>query len=176
MFESEHEPDMTDFSAMTIPELLSEQSHLCACGRSHDTELKYVRIESGAVRHLPEALNKLSVSRPFIVFDQNTYQAAGKKVKEELDQAGIKYSQFVFEPTPLKMEPDEYAVGALAVGFTLPCLRFRQVTAPDQEVAPPVADAGRIGSGKTGRKVQRRGEVSVLPRILQHREKNLLLV
>ena len=89
MFESEHEPDMTDFSAMTIPELLSEQSHLCACGRSHDTELKYVRIESGAVRHLPEALEQLSVCRPFVVFDQNTYQAAGKKVQESLDNIAI---------------------------------------------------------------------------------------
>ena len=112
---------MTDFSAMTIPELLSEQSHLCACGRSHDTELKYVRIESGAVRHLPEALEQLFVCRPFVVFDQNTYQAAGKKVKEQLDQAGIKYSLFVFEPTPLKMEPDEYAVGALTMSFDPAC-------------------------------------------------------
>ena len=112
---------LSKFSRMSIPELLSEQAHLCACGRSHDTELKYVRIEPGAVRHLPEALEKMSVSRPFLVFDRNTYQAAGKKVQGSLDEAGIKYSLFVFEPTPLKMEPDEYAVGALTMGFDPAC-------------------------------------------------------
>ena len=114
-------PILSRFSDMSIPELLSGQAHLCACGRSHDTELKYVRVEPGAVRYLPEALDKLSVIRPFLVFDQNTYQAAGKKVQESLDGAGIKYSLFVFKPTPLKMEPDEYAVGALTMGFDSAC-------------------------------------------------------
>ena len=121
MSDMNNPPILSNFSGMSISELLSEQSHLCACGRSHDTELKYVRIESGAVRHLPEALEQLSVCRPFVVFDQNTYQAAGKKVQESLDKAGIKYSLFVFEPTPLKMEPDEYAVGALTMSFDPAC-------------------------------------------------------
>ena len=121
MSDMNNPPILSNFSGMSISELLSEQSHLCACGRSHDTELKYVRIESGAVRHLPEALEQLSVCRPFVVFDQNTYQAAGKKVQESLDEAGTKYSLFVFEPTPLKMEPDEYAVGALTMSFDPAC-------------------------------------------------------
>ena len=121
MSDMNNPPILSNFSGMSISELLSGQAHLCACGRSHDTELKYVRIESGAVRHLPEALEQLSVCRPFIVFDQNTYLAAGKKVQESLDKAGIKYSLFVFEPTPLKMEPDEYAVGALTMGFDPAC-------------------------------------------------------
>ena len=121
MSDMNNPPILSNFSGMSISELLSEQSHLCACGRSHDTELKYVRIESGAVRHLPEALEQLSVCRPFVVFDQNTYQAAGKKVQESLDEAGIQYSLFVFEPTPLKMEPDEYAVGALTMSFDPVC-------------------------------------------------------
>jgi glycerol-1-phosphate dehydrogenase [NAD(P)+] len=121
MSDMNNPPILSNFSGMSISELLSGQAHLCACGRSHDTDLKYVRVEPGAVRHLPEALEKLSVCRPFVVFDQNTYQAAGKKVQESLDEAGIQYSLFVFEPTPLKMEPDEYAVGALTMSFDPVC-------------------------------------------------------
>ena len=121
MSDMNNPPILSNFSGMSISELLSGQAHLCACGRSHDTDLKYVRVEPGAVRHLPEALEKLSVCRPFVVFDQNTYQAAGKKVQESLDEAGTKYSLFVFEPTPLKMQPDEYAVGSLTMGFDPAC-------------------------------------------------------
>ncbi len=110
---------MTDFSAQSIQELLSREAHSCSCGRSHDTELSYVRIESGAVRYLPEALETLSVSCPFVVFDQNTYQATGEKVLGALRAAGIDHRLFIYGPMPLKMEPDEYAVGALTMAAGL---------------------------------------------------------
>lgn len=108
---------MTDFSTQSIEQLLEKGTHDCACGRSHSAALKYVKIGPGAVRHLEEALKTLGVARPFVVFDANTFRAAGKKVLSELSRAGIPFGQFVFEKSPLKMEPDEHAVGALTTAF-----------------------------------------------------------
>lgn len=112
---------MNDFSTMTIQELLNYRGQSCDCGRSHETDLKYVRTEPGAVRYLPEALQAMSAGRPFVVYDPNTYQAAGGKVQKALDDAGIEYRSFVYEEMPLKMEPDEYAVGALTMAFDPEC-------------------------------------------------------
>lgn len=114
-------PGMPDFSGMSIQELLSYDGLGCLCGRSHDTELRYVKTAPGAIASLPEALEALSVAFPFVVFDQNTYKAAGEKVESALKSAGIEYRTFIYEPTQLKMEPDEYAVGALAMAFEPAC-------------------------------------------------------
>lgn len=112
---------MSNLSTMSIQQLLSGEVHSCACGRHHDTDLKYVKIERGALRYLPEGLAVSSVKYPFVVFDQNTYKAAGEKTLNTLREAGLSYRVFVYEATPLKMEPDEYAVGAVTMAFDPAC-------------------------------------------------------
>lgn len=121
MIESEYQPDMNDFSTMSIENLISQEWVGCACGRNHATDLHYVKTAPDAIRFLPEALDALHVTKPFIIFDQNTYKAAGEKTLSALKAAGIAYQLFVYEQTPLKMEPDETAVGAVTMAFDPAC-------------------------------------------------------
>ena len=58
---------MNDFRNMTLDELIREGGYDCECGRHHGTDLKYVKIERGAVKYLPEALETIGVKKPFIV-------------------------------------------------------------------------------------------------------------
>ncbi len=112
---------MTELASKGLEQLITEGEHPCACGRLHSAALRYVKIGPGAVRHLAEALRLLSVSRPFVVFDENTLAAAGDRVLSRLGEGGIPHVRFVFDKSPQKMEPDEHAVGALAMAFDPGC-------------------------------------------------------
>lgn len=112
---------MNDFAALSIEDLISREWPGCACGRSHATDLQYVKIAPDAIRFLPEALEALHVRKPFVVFDQNTHKAAGRKTLAALSQAGLECRVFVYEPAPMKMEPDETAVGSLTMAFDPAC-------------------------------------------------------
>lgn len=113
---------MIDFTKMSYDELLHAGGHACQCGGVHTTELKYLRIGSGAVRLVTDALDALGFKKPFVLCDPNTYGAAGKTVVGILEDADIPYTLFVF---PIEagehLEPDEWAVGSAAMGFDPTC-------------------------------------------------------
>lgn len=108
-----------DFAHASLEELVAAQEHACACGRRHSCGLHYLKIGSGAVKYLPEALQAAGGTRPFIVCDKHTEAAAWGKVEPVLAAAGIDYCKFVF---PMEhVEPDEYAVGACVMAFDPRC-------------------------------------------------------
>lgn len=110
---------MDDFSVMTVERLLRSEGWLCACGRRHQAGLQYLKVERGAVRRLPEALSRLGKKRPFIVCDSCTRAAAWASVKAALDGAGVDYQLYEFPMA--RVEPDEYALGCLAMSFDRRC-------------------------------------------------------
>jgi len=113
---------MIDFSTMSYDELLREGGHECPCGMVHKTTLKYLRIGSGVVKLIPEALGAFGFQKPFVVCDPNTYAAAGEKVVEILKAAGIEHTLFVFPiEKGVHLEPDESTVGAAAMAFDPTC-------------------------------------------------------
>lgn len=112
---------MIDFSAASLSELVAPGGHDCTCGRHHATQLKYLKIEPGAIRFLPEALRATHKRRPFVVCDQNTYAAAGEAVIGLLKAEGIPFSAYTYPPMAEKMEPDEMAVGSLTMAFDPAC-------------------------------------------------------
>lgn len=63
----------------------------------------------------------LGKARPFVVFDVNTHEAAGRKVLRALEDAGIPNTRFIYPRMAGKMEPDEAAVGGLAMAFDPAC-------------------------------------------------------
>ena len=107
------------FTSLSLEQLIAPGGHVCACGRHHDTELKYLKIGPGAVKNLPQALYELNVHKPFIVCDKNTYAAAWDCVQPVLAQAGVAYTLFMLPGEQL--EPDEHAVGALCMAFDRSC-------------------------------------------------------
>lgn len=110
---------MKKLMEMTMEELLSPQGHACSCGRTHRAGLKFLKIGSGAVRFLPDALKAAGMRKPFMICDRNTYGAAGPLVESVLEQAGVPYVLFTF-PQEF-VEPDEHAVGQLKAAFDTAC-------------------------------------------------------
>ena len=64
---------------------------------------------SGTLSLLPSLLSERKIRRVFLIYDKNTYDAAGKTVKKLLGEADIDYKECLFTETPL--EPNEKAVG-----------------------------------------------------------------
>ena len=90
----------------------------CPCGKVHTIAIDEVVIGSGAVKRLPEFVNKYG-TKPFVVADVNTFTAAGEKVCGILEAAGIPFGRFIFGDKAL--EPDEHAVGAAFMHFDKSC-------------------------------------------------------
>ena len=91
----------------------------CKCGKSHLSEIKNIVTGKGVIKRLPEELQGLGVKKAFILSDINEYNAAGEKVAEILQAAGMEYSKYIFNEKQL--EPDEYAVGSAVMHFDQSC-------------------------------------------------------
>ncbi len=108
-------------SEMSLAELTREEGIRCSCGKVHRCGLRFYRAGAGAVRFLPEALEKLGRKHPMVVMDSNTEKAAGDRVRKVLREAGIPFAEFVFPEREGKIEPDERAMGALAMAVDPAC-------------------------------------------------------
>ena len=51
----------------------------CTCGQVHSVGIKAIEVEAGALNRVPFLLEQDGFQKPFILFDTNTYQAAGEK-------------------------------------------------------------------------------------------------
>ncbi len=91
----------------------------CVCGTRHYAGTKHVVIEHGAIMKLPELLAEAGSRRPFLISGHDTFAAAGERVEEALDKAGLAYSSYVFPHSPVL--PAEHAVGAAVMHFDDRC-------------------------------------------------------
>lgn len=92
---------------------------ICECGKSHETTVKDVIIENGAIRKIPEYVKKYNGKKVFVLADVNTYSAAGKAVCDVLESADISYSKYVLADKELK--PDEKTVGSVVMYYDCEC-------------------------------------------------------
>jgi len=111
---------MVDFSNFSTEELLRDGGFDCDCGYHHEAPVKYLKIGSGAVKNIPDALAALGCKKPYIVCDLNTKKAAWDRVEPVLKEAGIEYSMFCFNTTK-RLEPNEEVMGAITFGFDKSC-------------------------------------------------------
>ena len=106
---------------MSLAELTREEGIPCSCGKVHHCGLRFFRAGPGMVESLPEALAARGRKRPFVIMDEHTEKAAGNRVREVLKAAGVPFCEYVFPPRKGKMEPDEWAVGALTMALDPAC-------------------------------------------------------
>ena len=106
---------------MSLAELTREEGIRCSCGKTHRCGLRFFRAGPGAVKTLPEAIKNRGRNHPMIVMDENTERAAGEQVRTVLREAGIPWSEFVFPHRQGKIEPDEWAMGALPMAMDPSC-------------------------------------------------------
>ncbi|MBO4378059.1 MAG: sn-glycerol-1-phosphate dehydrogenase [Clostridia bacterium] len=110
---------MIALSHASLSELTCPEGLACTCGRRHAMPMDYLRIGAGTIRYIPDALQAMGCSRPFIVCDINTKAAAWGLVQPVLESAGITYTLYCFRQP--RLEPDEYAVGSLLLAWDAAC-------------------------------------------------------
>lgn len=110
---------MPHFDQMTLDQLLRPEGYECDCGHHHGVQIRYLKTGRNVLGCVPEMVAALGAKRPFVLCDQSTYAAAGRRVCEILDQAGVPYTLYVL---PLdKPSPDEYAVGNVIMRLDKRC-------------------------------------------------------
>lgn len=109
-----------DFTGLSLKELIKDGGFDCPyCGGHHDTTLKIVECGSGALTKIPATMQSMGVKRPYIICDIHTWEAAGKRVVEILEGAGVEYAMYRFEEEEL--DPDEHALGCISMHFDARC-------------------------------------------------------
>lgn len=91
----------------------------CTCGQVHSVGIKAIEVEAGALNRVPFLLEQDGFQKPFILFDTNTYQAAGEKVLNVLDQKGFPYKTHLLED--LEPVPNETVLGRILMDFDPSC-------------------------------------------------------
>ena len=81
----------------TVEGLMSRGAFACPCGKTHSAHLKKSVVRDGAIDALPDEIKALGGTKPFIVADKNTLDAAGEKVFAALEKAGIPHTLFTFK-------------------------------------------------------------------------------
>lgn len=103
-------------------QLIRSEGFGCACGKEHRAAIRYLKIEPGAVRLVPEALAVLGARRPMVVCGPFGYEAAGKAVCARLEEAGIPYTLYrLHSEDGGRIRPAEHAAGSLLLNFDPRC-------------------------------------------------------
>lgn len=83
----------------------------CSCGRTHFAPIKAVKIGKGALNSLPGYVRDFGYQKPYILCDKITYQVAGQRCQQLLEEAG-------FAPTVLIIKHlgfDEATLGEIVI-------------------------------------------------------------
>ena len=109
---------MPDFCKMSVEELVRAGGYTCDCGTHHVCELKYLKIERGAIADVANMVRAIG-TKPFVVCDKNTYAVAGEKVCQLLEQAGIAYAYYVIPGE--RVAPAEWEMGSVMMHYDNTC-------------------------------------------------------
>ncbi len=93
----------------TITDLMQNDGFECACGKRHYGLLRDCIIGEGALSELPRILRKYNVTHPFLLCDNETYEAAGRLAAGLLETENIPYTLRKIDR--VKPAPDEKIVG-----------------------------------------------------------------
>ena len=89
----------------------------CICGKTHIFTSEVI-VKEGALQELPGLLERYNVKKVFLIADQNTYEAAGKTVRQIIESQ-VKVASCIFCEDGL--EPDEYSVGRAVMYYEADC-------------------------------------------------------
>lgn len=91
------------------------KSFPCSCGRTHHIHTEKTILGNNVLPQLPHILREMSFRKVLLVFDENTYQAAGDNVERELKQGGFAVIPCLLHKKQelFYLEPDEDARGQI---------------------------------------------------------------
>ena len=112
---------MMDFASLPLTELIRPEGFDCPCGKHHVCAMDYLAIGPGVISQVPDMVRAMGCQKPFVVCDQNTYEAAGEKVAALLRAAGIETVLYIIPCAGQKIAPAEWEVGSVLMHYDPSC-------------------------------------------------------
>jgi len=103
---------------MSIEKMHAMNGAACSCGKTHSIQADVV-VGKGVLCQLPDFVKKYNGTKAFILTDRNTYAAAGSKVCQILQDAGISFTGYTIDAD--MPEPDEHSVGSVMMHYDAKC-------------------------------------------------------
>lgn len=93
----------------------------CSCGRRHHFSVQEMSIRKGAIYDLPKMVEPFRDGKILVVFDNNTYEAAGKKAVQLLKENDFNIKELLFDTGNDILIPDERTLGRILQAQDLDC-------------------------------------------------------
>ncbi len=103
---------MNEILNMTINEMPRTEFD-CSCGRRHNFSVHDMAIGKGAIEELPKIAEPFKEDKILVVFDNNTYEVAGRKAVELLRAHGFQVKELLFDVGEDILLPDEKTLGRI---------------------------------------------------------------
>ncbi|MBQ8283963.1 MAG: sn-glycerol-1-phosphate dehydrogenase [Clostridia bacterium] len=92
---------------------MPQTTFACSCGKTHHFDLKGLSIRKGAIHDIVSMAKPFKEGKILVVFDNNTYLAAGRKTAELLKTNGFKVKELLFDCGKDVLIPDEKTLGRI---------------------------------------------------------------
>lgn len=103
---------MNEILNLTINEMPQTEFD-CSCGRHHNFSVHDMSIRKGAIEDLPKMAEPFKDGKTLVVFDNNTYEVAGKKAVALLKENGFNVKEILFDVGDDILLPDEKTLGRI---------------------------------------------------------------
>lgn len=103
---------MNEILNLTINEMPQTEFE-CSCGRHHNFSVHDMSIRKGAIEDLPKMAEPFKDGKILVVFDNNTYEVAGKKAVALLKENGFNIKELLFDTGNDILIPDEKTLGRI---------------------------------------------------------------
>ncbi len=121
------------------------QEWVCSCGREHTVPIREIVVKPGALNDLAGVMDRLDIGKHgLLVADVNTYDVAGERVMELLNNAGYTMKLSLFN-TREPIHADEHALGKVLFDFEPGITAFLLVVGSGS-----LTDITRMISSRTG--------------------------
>jgi len=100
---------MKDLVALSVEEMTG-LNYKCLCGKNHSVGIDTIKVGNGVITQLPTVIKSYENKKVFIIEDTHTYDVAGKKVEELLENK-FKVNKYMFNEEHL--HPNELTLGRL---------------------------------------------------------------
>jgi glycerol-1-phosphate dehydrogenase [NAD(P)+] len=85
----------------------------CSCGKHHNFSVHDMSIRKGAIEDLPKMAEPFKDGKILVVFDNHTYEVAGKRAVELLKENGFNVKELLFDTGDDILIPDEKTLGRI---------------------------------------------------------------
>lgn len=111
---------MNEILNLTINEMPRTEFD-CSCGHHHNFSVQDMSIRKGAIEDLPKMAEPFKGGKILVVFDNHTYEVAGKKAVELLKDNGFNIKELMFDTGDDILIPDEKTLGRIVQEQDLDC-------------------------------------------------------